>query len=255
MSESTKIYLGMDEAGRGSVIGPLVMGSVSITKSTLEYYESTEITDSKKLSPKKREQLFDIIKETNFTSRTIALTSLDIDKAVLSRTSNLNILELQTMIKLIIENQLATDIFIDAISTPDYCTNNLKTLLKNDSSVLSVKKLSADTLSLSRMVDDHCVKATIIAQNKADINYKVVSAASILAKVTRDKAIRDLEIEFGLPIGILASGYPNNQLKPFLNKYKKQIKKKEFPFIRYSWDWLPLKSLISSNNLKQEKLL
>ena len=95
----------------------------------------------------------------------------------------------------------------------------------------------------------------LFAQNKADLNYKAVSAASILAKVTRDREIRKLEKEYNLEDNILASGYPNQQLLPFLEEYKKEIKAKKFPFIRYSWDWAPLKKIVSKDSLKQSKLL
>lgn len=253
MSESTKIHLGIDEAGRGSVIGPLVMGAVSVTEKTLQYYATTQITDSKQLSSEKRAELFNIIKETSHSNATIALQPVDIDNALTSATTNLNLLELQAMTQLILSNP-ATDIFIDAISKPDYCTTNLNILLKKESAILSVKKVDKETLHFARMLEDTKKLATITSQNKADVNFKVVSAASIIAKVTRDETIRSLEREYSLQEGILASGYPNNQLKPFLQKYKKEIKKREFPFIRYTWDWSPLQTIISPATLKQSKI-
>lgn len=250
-----RIFLGIDEAGRGSVIGPLVMGAVSVDQSTLDYYSTTEITDSKQLSPEKREKLFKTIQETSFTHFTEFLEPIEIDKAVLSQTSNLNILELQTMTNLILKNPASTDIFIDAISKPDYCTSNLKTLLKKDKTITVVKKVNEEILEISRVIDSVTKPIILTAQNKADVNFKVVSAASIIAKVTRDQAIRKIETEFSLEHGILASGYPNEQLKPFLQKYKKDIKQKEFPFIRYSWDWAPLKAIVSAEKYRQAKLL
>ena len=250
-----RIFLGIDEAGRGSVIGPLVMGAVSVNQSTLDYYATTEITDSKQLTAEKRKKLFLIIQETSFTHFTEVLEPLDIDKAVLSQTSNLNILELQTMIKLILKNPTSTDIIIDAISTPNYCTTNLKTLLKKDNTITAVKKVNEEILEISRLIDNTSKPVTLTAQNKADVNFKIVSAASIIAKVTRDQAIRNIETEYNLMEGILASGYPNERLKPFLQKYKKEIKKREFPFIRYSWDWAPLKVIVSAEKYKHAKLL
>ena len=130
MSAAKKFYLGMDEAGRGSVVGPLVMGAVLIDQSTLEYYNETEITDSKQLSAEKRSELYEIIKKTSLSHSAIIISPTEIDKAVLSPTTNLNMLELETMTKLILDNPESTDIFIDAISKPDYCTDNLKSLLK-----------------------------------------------------------------------------------------------------------------------------
>lgn len=253
MSDGTRIHLGIDEAGRGSVIGPLVMGAVSVTEDTLQYYATTQIADSKQLSFEKRAELFTIITETSRTHATIPLQPADIDKALVSPTTNLNMLELQAMTQLILSNP-ATDIFIDAISKPDYCTTNLKSLLKKESAILSVKKVDEQTLHVARMLEATKKLATITSQNKADVTFKVVSAASIIAKVTRDETIRSLEREYSLQDGILASGYPNNQLQPFLHKYKKEIKKREFPFIRYTWDWSPLKTIVSPVTLKQSKL-
>ena len=254
MSDSKKIFLGIDEAGRGSVIGPLVIGAVSVDVSTLEYYTGTEIADSKQLSPQKRLELYNTIKETSFSYSTVVLEPFEIDKAVKSSTSNLNLLELQAMSQLIRNNPESTDIIIDAISKPDYCTTNLKTFLKQDSSFVSLKKINTETLRYSREINTTKKYVTILAQNKADVNFKVVSAASIIAKVTRDKAIKELEEQFSLEKGILASGYPNEHLQLFLQKYKTQIKKHEFPFIRYSWEWGPLKSIISPEKLKQTKI-
>lgn len=252
MNES--IHLGIDEAGRGSVIGPLIMGAVSVDAETLNIYTSSEITDSKKLSPQKREKLFDIIAETSFTHFTEVLEPREIDKAVLSQTSNLNILELQAMTKLILKNPNATDIFIDAISKPDYCTGHLKTYLMQDQTISYIKKTNSEVLEISRLIDNLPKQVKLVAQNKADFTFKVVSAASIIAKVTRDRRIRAIENEFNLEKGILASGYPNAQLKPFLEKYRTEIKKHEFPFVRYSWDWPPLKAITLPDKLKQSKL-
>ena len=255
MTSSRKYFLGMDEAGRGSVIGPLVMGAVVIDEKTLEDYTTTEITDSKQLSSIKRTELFDLIKESAISYSAVLLHPSEIDSAVLSLTSNLNMLELQTMAQLIKKHSNATDIYIDAISKPDYCTTNLKTLLQEEKSFLTIKKAKIDTLHITKMHQELKKHITLIAQNKADLNYKVVSAASIIAKVTRDLEIRKIEKEYGLEEHILASGYPNQQLQPFLKKYKKEIKERTYPFIRYSWDWAPLKAIIAPDKLKQSKLL
>lgn len=255
MTGSTKYFLGIDEAGRGSVIGPLVMGAVVIDEQTLTEYSNSAITDSKQLSPKKREELVEIIKKSCHSYSAILLDPSDIDKAVLSSTSNLNLLELQTMAQLIKKHSNATDIYIDAISKPNYCTTNLKNLLQEDSSFLHIKKVQLDTLHLTRLEEEIQNHITLIAQNKADLNFKVVSAASIIAKVTRDAEIRRLEQENNLEQKILASGYPNQQLLPFLKKYRKEIREKKFDFIRYSWDWAPLKAISSSDNLKQSKIV
>ena len=49
---------GIDEAGRGPVVGPLVIAAVVVDESKLSNLETLGVKDSKKLSPKKREELF-----------------------------------------------------------------------------------------------------------------------------------------------------------------------------------------------------
>ncbi|MHA2365539.1 MAG: ribonuclease HII, partial [Candidatus Hodarchaeales archaeon] len=91
------------------------------------------------------------------------------------------------------------------------------------------------------------------AQNKADDKYVIVGAASIIAKVERDQSIGLLEQKYDLN-GFLGSGYPNNQLLPFIEEYRNQIKNRNFPFIRYEWDWPPLSKIVQNSNLIQAKL-
>ncbi len=71
----------------------------------------------------------------------------------------------------------------------------------------------------------------IVAEHKADARYPVVSAASIIAKVTRDKAVRDLEEQLGLDIG---SGYPSDQKT--IDAVKANFKDPRFKkYIREYW--------------------
>ncbi|WP_457753524.1 ribonuclease HII, partial [Thermococcus sp.] len=74
----------------------------------------------------------------------------------------------------------------------------------------------------------------IIAEHKADAKYLPVSAASILAKVTRDKAIEKLKKQYGE----IGSGYPSDpRTRKFLEEYYKEHG--EFPpIVRKSWKTL-----------------
>jgi len=75
-------------------------------------------------------------------------------------------------------------------------------------------------------------KKNIICSHKADALYAVVGAASIIAKVERDRAVAKISEQIGIPIG---SGYPNDPVtKKFLREYLKQHGKLPY-FVRMSW--------------------
>jgi ribonuclease HII len=76
------------------------------------------------------------------------------------------------------------------------------------------------------------ISIEIVAKHKADTKFPIVSAASILAKAHRDRAMRDLEKKIGVPLG---SGYPSDPVtKKFLSDWIKE--NKNFPeIVRHSW--------------------
>ncbi|MBW2969461.1 ribonuclease HII [Candidatus Woesearchaeota archaeon] len=198
------VLCGVEEAGRGPVIGPLVMCGVLIDEKDEDKLIAIGAKDSKLLTPKTREILFDQIKGMVKEYKIIIIPPAEIDKTLLSKDSNLNWLEADTSITLI--NALKPDVAIlDCPSTNitayrDY----VKTKLKNK-------------------------KIKVIAEHKADVKYPVVSAASILAKVTRDREIEKLKKKIGMDFG---SGYPSDaRTQGFLKKHYK-----DFPDIfRKTW--------------------
>ncbi|NYZ79663.1 ribonuclease HII, partial [Candidatus Micrarchaeota archaeon] len=89
------------------------------------------------------------------------------------------------------------------------------------------------------------VKEEIIAEHKADANWPAVSAASIIAKVTRDNVVASLEKKYGE----MGSGYPADERTiAFLKKHKGE----EFDFVRYSWS--TAKRTIGKKSKKQSTL-
>jgi ribonuclease HII len=171
---------GIDEAGRGPVIGPLVIAGVSIDESNLETLKKLEPKDSKMLSKKRREELFDQIRA--ITDYYIVIVEPEeVDAALIAPELNLNKLEGIKMAETI--NKLHPDkAIVDAPST------NIKEFTEFMRSHLENK----DT--------------ELLLEHKADENYAVVSAASILAKVTRDREIEKLNKIYGE----LGSGYPSD---------------------------------------------
>ncbi|MDO8481427.1 MAG: ribonuclease HII [Nanoarchaeota archaeon] len=169
--------LGIDEAGRGPVIGPLVMAGVVGDEKKLK---ALGAKDSKMLTPKQREDLFEQIKSLATDYKIVIIPPAEIDAAVLSKNTNLNWLEADHAAEII--NALKPDRAI-----VDCPSNNLKKYTE-----YLVKKLTC--------------KPEMVVEHKADANYPSCSAASILAKVTRDREIEKLEKK----VGPLGSGYPSD---------------------------------------------
>ncbi len=188
------IIAGVEEAGRGPVIGPMVMAICSIDKKNEEKLAFIGVKDSKLLTPKRREELFEQVKKL-CEHTIIVLEPQDIDDSLNSSNMNLNKLEGVTSAKLI--NSLKLDqVILD-------CPSN---------------NILAYTSFVKEKVTDKNVK--IIAEHKADLNHLIVGAASILAKVTRDRLIEELKQKIGMNFG---SGYPADPITiSFLNKYWKK---------------------------------
>ncbi|MEA2004191.1 MAG: ribonuclease HII [archaeon] len=212
------MIIGIDEAGRGPVIGPMVITGVQIKENDEKALKDLEVKDSKLLKPKRREELYTEIKNTAEKIKTITIDAKTIDD--LRKTKTLNIIELEAFTDII--NSLdAKTVYLDLPEHNSDFAERLKAKVK-------------------REID-------LTAEHKADERYPVVSAASIIAKVTRDRKITDIEKDTGEPIG---SGYPSDpQTKMFLKTHYE--KNKNFPtFVRLSWG--TVKKITDQN--KQSKL-
>jgi ribonuclease HII len=214
------LLCGIDEAGRGPVIGPLVSAGVLIEEKDEAKLKAIGVKDSKLLTPKQREILFKKITAVVKDYSIKVLEPYQIDAALNDPDSNLNWLEAKVMADII--NELKPDkVIVDCPS------NNIKAFsnyLKN--------KLKA--------------KAEIIAEHKADLNHPVVSAASILAKVTRDKEIEKIKQKIKENIG---SGYPAD---PITQEFLKKNYKKYPKIFRKTWStYQKLAESEKQKNLKE----
>jgi len=192
--------LGIDEAGRGPAIGPMTVSGVIVE----EGKEATlgEVKDSKFLSHKKRIKLAEHL-QANFEYKTVVVEAPEIDEALLSETLNLNWLEAYKQAEII--NALKPDVaIIDAPSTNP----------------------TAFTLYLKKLLDNPDIK--IIMEHKADANYPVCSAASIIAKVAREDEMDKIKEKYGNT----GPGYPAHPAtQAFVEEHGK-----EFPeIIRRTW--------------------
>jgi ribonuclease HII len=219
------LIAGVDDAGRGCVIGPLTIAGVLMKEEDLQMLRELGVKDSKLLSPQRRETLAVEIKRIAQKYSVIKLSPKEIDTVVETgkKLHRLNRLEAQTMAK-VIETLKPDKAYVDA------------------SDVLEerFKQHILECLSF---------KIEIVSEHKADRTYPIVSAASIIAKVERDKEIAELTKKYG----DFGCGYPSD---PKTISFLQQCIEKlgEYPdFVRKSWK--PAKKAKSENESRQTKLI
>lgn len=213
------LICGVDEAGRGPVIGPLVMCGVLIEDKDETKLKTLKVKDSKLLTAKQREFLYNKIIKIAKKYKIIIVDVNEVDNAV-NGLDNLNLNKLEANKTADIINHLNPDKAI--IDTP---SNNIKKYENY----------------LSKLI----INATkLILEHKADYKYPVVSAASILAKVTRDNEIKKIKNKINHDFG---SGYMSDPktvkfLDAYFEKHKNIFRK----------SWIPYKERL--NNKFQSKL-
>jgi ribonuclease HII len=198
---------GVDEAGRGPCFGPLVVAGILVENDT--ELVRIGVNDSKQLTPKKREQLAPQITRLATNYELIVLPAVDID--VFRKTMTINQLEVFMFSKIIEKLK------------PDVCYV--------DAADVNEERFGQD------IVSNLSYKPRMISKHKADEQYPIVGAASILAKVTRDEHIRkiaqELEPRLNLPLG---SGYPADPVtKQFLSSWVSRFGTLP-PYVRESWE-------------------
>ncbi len=203
--KKANLICGIDEAGKGPVIGPLVICGVCFNESKIAILKEVGVRDSKKLSPKKRTQLAKVIKENCHSLEVVIVSAKKIDDREKDRIT-LNRLEELKMADII--NKLQPDmIYVDAADVnEERFGNSIKMLL-------------------------HYKPTKIISKHRADDIYPIVSAASIIAKDTRDTIIGELKQKYG----DIGSGYPSDKRTiDFLRQWVRKNKKVPY-FVRTSW--------------------
>jgi ribonuclease HII len=206
----------VDDAGRGPVIGPLVIAGITIEEDRICELKDLGVKDSKMLVRSTRENMSKEIPKIVNDLHVVELAAKDLDRIVnrAPKFQRLNLLEAKAMAQVI--EKLRPDIaYVDSSDTrPERFKNNI--------------------------LDSLTFVPRIVSEHKADVNYPVVSAASIIAKVHRDRRIGELEQEYG-PFG---SGYAHDPLTiRFLKSY--YVEHGDFPpIVRRSWK--TLNAIVSS---------
>ncbi len=203
--------LGIDEAGRGPVIGAMFIAGVVIDEEGARELFEEGARDSKKLSKDKREELYPMIKKKADWVGSIEIKASEIDFE--RQRMSLNELEAQKICEIVkkaIEKNLDFERII--IDLPD---PNADKFLNRMNKYLKMPE-----------------KVEVRAEHGADDRYPVCSAASIIAKVERDRHVEKISEEHGLNI---KTGYPHEEE---VQEYLKEISKEEgeYPdFVRTSW--------------------
>lgn len=204
--EEDDLLLGLDEAGRGSLLGPLVVGGYSIRRSALPRIGELGVKDSKLLSPERRAALYPQLARWG-TRTSISLSPADVDAAV--GRNELNLLEARGFARLI-RRVRPTIAFVDACDPIAARFGDL----------------------VGRLSHNVC---PVDARHRADRDLLVVGAASIVAKVRRDRAMERLRGQLGEGIG---SGYPSDErTREFVRGHLRSDGDRP-PWIRYSWKTL-----------------
>jgi ribonuclease HII len=197
------VLLGIDEAGRGSALGSLVVCGFAIPAGRLTALEALGLRDSKRLTPARREVLAQALRRFGGTRLVRRLRASQVDAAV--GKGGLNAAELRAFVWLI-RRARPSVVYLDALtSRPDRFGRQVAAL-----------------------VGDRRIR--IIAENRADGKYAVVQAASILAKVTRDAECARLAARWGA----IGSGYPSD---PVTRAWLSGAVGRAVlpPFVRRSW--------------------
>ena len=179
------------------------MCGVVVDEEGEESFKSIGVKDSKLLTKKQREILFEKIKKIVKEYELVVIQPAEVDLAVDGAgAKNLNFLEAAKIIDIL--RKLEPDrAYIDCPSP----------------NIRAYKEYIQDLLKN---------KTELIVAHKADVKYPVVSAASILAKVTRDREIEKLERKYGK----IGSGYPAD---PITKKFLKENFNRHPEIFRHSW--------------------
>jgi len=199
------LILGIDEAGKGPVIGSMFVAGLVIDEEKLFDLAAFGVRDSKQLTPAKRETLARKINGIANDQYILEVKPHIIDELRLVMTMN----------------EIMVRSFAQVLAH-----------LQADRAFLDAADVDASRFG-ERVRNESKTSMEIVSEHKADERHRVVSAASILAKVRRDACMRELESSLNCKIG---SGYPHDpDTIEFLKTWVKQ--NRDLPrCARHSWE-------------------
>lgn len=203
------LLIGIDDAGRGPLIGPMVMAGVLTEQSDEKELKEIGAKDSKLLSHPQRIRIAEEIRSTVLKQLVVTASPAEIDSYV-SGGENLNALEARKMAEI-----------INALND-----GKTKTRVIVDCPSINTESWKRKLVSFIENMDN----LEVLCEHKADFNHPVVSAASILAKVRREEEVDALKKTYGN----IGSGYPADPItKAFLREKGEDLK--DSGIFRKSW--------------------
>jgi len=182
------LIIGIDDAGRGPAIGPMVLAGVLIDKGVEKDLIKLGIRDSKMLLPKKREHLAKEIEQRAIATHRVILSVEEIDS---KHKDGLNLNQREAIAAAMIINKLNKG------------KENIRVIIDCPSVNIEAWKEEVEKYLVAKS------NIHLICEHKADENHISVAAGSILAKVTRDGEIKKLQEKIGINFG---SGYPSDSV-------------------------------------------
>jgi ribonuclease HII len=215
---------GIDEAGRGPMIGPLVVCGILIDNELIEELKELGVKDSKVLTPKKRENLAVEIKRLASKIEIESISAQEIDEF---RRRGVTL------------NEIEVDLFSAIVKTlrPE--------IVYLDAADVIAERFGENIGERSGLFKEGC---KFISEHKADTKYTVVAAASIVAKTTRDTVIAKYHEIYG----DFGSGYPSDpKTVGFVRNLT--MKGEELPdIVRRSWE--SVSAILNEATSKQMQL-
>lgn len=199
---------GIDEAGRGPMIGPLVVAGVLAREDELPRLAASGVRDSKTLSPKRRAILAELIAEIVDQTEIRVISAAEID-GLRGRGVSLNEIEVQQFVSILSKLRPKTA-YLDAA---DVKADRFGEVIGNRSGLSSLG-------------------CKIISEHKADSKFPIVSAASIIAKEERERIVASLHKKYG----DFGSGYPSDPNSVDFIRRLIEDRQKLPPIVRKSWE-------------------
>jgi ribonuclease HII len=184
-----RLSVGIDEAGRGCVLGPLVVAVVAATEADKRKFREWNVRDSKLVPAKQREDLAKRIMDRCWFELRIAEPPA-IDAAIADRTRTLNGLERELMTELVLAYRARH---------PEHPVR-----ITIDAPSINARGFTQQMHTANGWTDD----ATLRAIHHADALDRSVGAASIIAKYERERLLAALKREIGADFG---SGYTSDE--------------------------------------------
>ena len=197
-------FLGADEAGKGPVIGSMFVVGVVVDEDRFFDLAALGVKDSKLLTPARREALAPKIEKIALDRYVLEVRPEVIDE----------LRQLMTM------NEIMVKSFSKVVEK-----------LSADRAILDAADVDPGRFA-RRVKEGSRTEMEVVAEHRADKNHSLVAAASIVAKVNRDRSVREIEVAVGKEIG---SGYPSDPATVrFLEEWAKEHGELP-PFARKSW--------------------